>query len=53
MAEKLGVECPCGFSIATPHGMDDAVAMVQLHLQRIHPEMNRSRAEVVKAIKKM
>jgi hypothetical protein len=53
MAEKLGVQCPCGFTMTTPHGMDDAIAMVQLHLERIHPEMNRSREAVAKAIKKM
>ncbi len=53
MAEKLGTECPCGFTMTTPHGMDDAVAVVQLHLERVHPEMDRSRASVMQAIKKM
>ena len=36
MAGKLGVECPCGFSFVTPHGQDDAVAVVQQHVERIH-----------------
>jgi hypothetical protein len=53
MDEKLGVNCPCGFSMATPHGMDDAVAVVQLHLSRVHPEMDRSRNAAMQAIKKM
>jgi len=29
-------DCPCGFSFTTPHGEDDAVAMMQYHIQRIH-----------------
>jgi hypothetical protein len=53
MAEKLGVECPCGFTMSTPHGMDDAVAVVQLHLSRVHPDMDRSRDSAMKNIKKM
>jgi hypothetical protein len=53
MAEKLGVDCPCGFTMATPHGMDDAVAVVQLHLQRVHPEMDSSPESARKAIKEM
>ena len=53
MAEKLGVECPCGFTMTTPHGMDDAVAVVQLHLKRVHPEMDGSRDSAMKAIKTM
>jgi hypothetical protein len=29
-------ECPCGFSFMTPHGEDDAVALMQYHIERIH-----------------
>ena len=36
MAKKLMGDCPCGFSFTTPHGEDDAVAMMQYHIQRIH-----------------
>jgi len=36
MAKKLSGECPCGFSFITPHGEDDAVAVLQLHIDRIH-----------------
>ncbi len=53
MAEKFGVECPCGFTMSTPHGMDDAVAVVQLHLSRVHPDMDSSREGAMKNIKKM
>jgi len=53
MTEKLGVDCPCGFTMATPHGMDDAVAVVQLHLQRVHPDMDSSRENAMKAIKEV
>jgi hypothetical protein len=31
--------------------MDDAMAVVQLHLQRVHPEMDSSRDTAMKAIK--
>jgi hypothetical protein len=30
--------CPCGFSFKTPHGEDDAVAVLQNHIERIHPK---------------
>lgn len=36
MAKKLGATCPCGFSFKTPHGADDAVAVLQLHVNRNH-----------------
>lgn len=51
MAGKLGVDCPCGFAMVTPHGMDDAVALTQLHLGRVHPDMDRSREAAMKAIR--
>lgn len=56
MAKKLGAECPCGFSFSTPHGEDDAVAVVQLHVQRIHKKdypQGLSRAEALKQIKEI
>ncbi len=52
MAKGWGVDCPCGFTFTTPHGEEDAVAVTQLHLNRVHPEMNSSRAEAMKAIKR-
>ncbi len=56
MAKKLGAECPCGFSFSTPHGEDDAVAVVQLHVQRVHKKdypQGVSRAEALKQIKEI
>jgi hypothetical protein len=35
MAEKLIMTYPCGFSFVAPHGEDDAVAVAQLHTERI------------------
>lgn len=56
MAKKLGVTCPCGFSFVTPHGEDDAVAVAQLHIERIHKKdypRGISRAEALKQIKEV
>jgi len=36
VVKKLMGECPCGFSFVTPHGEDDAAAMMQYHIERIH-----------------
>ena len=49
---KWGVECPWGFTMWTSQGEDDAVAVVQLHLNGVHPQMNPSRAEALKNIKR-
>lgn len=38
MAKKMMGECPCGFSFVTPHGEDDAVKVMQYHIQLIHKE---------------
>jgi hypothetical protein len=56
MANKLGVDCPCGFSFMTPHGQDDAVAVVQLHVDRVHKKdfpNGLSRADALKEIKEV
>ena len=56
MASKLGAECPCGFSFKTPHGQDDAVAVVQAHVERIHKKdypNGLSRADALKEIKEV
>lgn len=56
MAKKLGAECPCGFSFVTPHGEDDAVAVLQLHVERIHKKeypQGVSKAEALKEIKEV
>jgi hypothetical protein len=36
LEKKLKGTCPCGFNFITPHGEDDAVAVIQYHVQRIH-----------------
>ena len=36
MAKKLNMTCPCGFSLVTPRGEDDAVAVAQFHIERIN-----------------
>ena len=44
----------CGFSFSTPHGEDDAVAVAQYHVSRIHKKEypnGVSRAEALKMIK--
>ena len=56
MAKKLGTNCPCGFSFVTPHGEDDAVAVMQLHIERIHKKdypKDISKAEALKSIKEI
>ena len=56
MANKLGAECPCGFSFKTPHGQDDAVAVVQLHVDRVHKKdypNGLSRADALKELKEV
>jgi hypothetical protein len=56
MAGKLGAECPCGFSFVTPHGQDDAVAIVQLHVDRVHKAdypQGISRADVIAELKEV
>jgi hypothetical protein len=56
MAGKLGAECPCGFSFVTPHGQDDAVAVLQLHVNRVHKAdypQGISRADVIAKLKEV
>ena len=48
--KKLGVDCPCGFSFTTPHGEDDAVAVAQYHIKRVH-KRDISREEALKSVK--
>jgi len=56
MGSKLGVDCPCGFSFKTPHGQDDAVAVVQSHVERIHKKdypNGLSRADAIKELREV
>ena len=56
MPKKLGVECPCGFSFVAPHGEDEAVAVVQLHIDHVYKKdflKGISRSEALKDIKEV
>jgi len=56
LAKKLMGECPCGFSFTTPHGEDDAVAMLQYHVERIHKKdypQGAPKSEALKHIKEV
>jgi hypothetical protein len=53
-ATKLMGECPCGFQFTTPHGQDDAVAVLMNHVERIHKKdmpKGVTRTEALKLIK--
>jgi len=52
MPEKLGVDCPCGFTFTTPHGEEDAAAVVQFHAQRIHGKSISTREEALASVRK-
>ena len=54
MANKLTGICPCGFSFITPHGEDDAVAVMQYHVNLIHKKdypNGQPKAEAMEHIK--
>ena len=56
MAKKLTGECPCGFSFVTPHGEDDAVKVLQYHIQLIHKKdfpKGVTKSEAMKQIKEV
>ena len=56
MVNKLSVDCPCGFSFVTPHGEEDALAVVQLHIDRVHKAdypQGISRADALAHIKEV
>jgi len=56
MAKKLTGICPCGFSFTTPHGEDDAVAVMRYHVKLLHEKEypnGQTRAEVMEHIKEV
>jgi hypothetical protein len=56
LAKKLSGICPCGFTFTTPHGEDDAVAVMQYHVERIHKKEypnGQTRSEAMEHIKKV
>ena len=52
MAVKWMVECPCGFKFSTPHGQDDAIAVTQMHIKRVH-NIDIAKEDAVKSIKEI
>ena len=54
MAKKLSGVCPCGFSFVTPHGEDDAVAVMQYHVKHKKDYPNGlTRAQALEDIKEV
>ena len=56
MAKKLSGECPCGFTFITPHGEEDAAAVMQNHVERIHKQdypKGVTKAEALKRVKEV
>ena len=51
MAKKLTGICPCGFSFVTPHGEDDAVAVMQYHAKLLHKKEYPNGATKEQALK--
>jgi hypothetical protein len=43
--------CPCGWTVISPQGEDQAAKHSRIHLQDIHPEASISDAEIMKMIK--
>jgi len=52
VAEEYGIDCACGFTMTTPHGKEDAIAVAQNHVRRIHPDMASTREAVEPFVKK-
>ena len=38
MPKETIANCPCGFSVSTPFGVDEAVDVISNHAVRQHPE---------------
>ncbi len=52
MSKTLTVDCPCGWTMTTPHGEDDFVKHVSLHVKDVHPDMeSMNREEILKLAK--
>jgi predicted small metal-binding protein len=51
MDPKKNITCECGFSVTTPHGDEELIAVVEGHASRVHPELKLSRDEILKMAK--
>jgi predicted small metal-binding protein len=43
--------CPCGWTVISPQGEEEAAKHSRIHLQDIHPEASISDAEIAKMIR--
>ena len=50
MAKKITGVCRCGFSFVTPHGEDDARAVMQYHVKRVHKKEYLNRVTGAQAL---
>jgi hypothetical protein len=54
MTQLIGADCPCGFTFTTPHGQEDAIAIITLHVNRVHSKdfpKGLTRAEAIADLK--
>ncbi len=55
MKEKLTWQCPCGFALEAFRGIEDAITLVQVHIETSHKDylpFGITRTEVLALLKK-
>jgi hypothetical protein len=55
LKKKVTWECPCGFALETARGINAAVIMVQVHIEKFHKDylpFGITRTEAVALLKK-
>ena len=45
------VTCPCGWTVISPQGEEEATKHIRIHLQDIHPETSITDEEIAKMIR--
>ncbi|MBI3841353.1 MAG: hypothetical protein HY297_05325 [Thaumarchaeota archaeon] len=45
------ITCPCGWTVISPQGEDQAVKHILIHLHDIHPETSVNEAEIRATVK--
>ncbi|HEY3420698.1 MAG TPA: hypothetical protein VGK23_09115 [Methanomassiliicoccales archaeon] len=53
MVKALQFNCPCGFSLITPNGMEELMKHVTAHKSDRHPDMNLSQKQLDSMIKEV
>lgn len=43
--------CPCGWTVISPQGEEQAAKHSRIHLQDVHPEASLTEAEILKMIR--